>query len=187
MTTISIKNNNKKTRKIKNPLVNIEDVIIESGLDYISWIPPARTKLKEREIKLMKLRVQLCENTIISSIHKFTSENAKIFNKQQQPEVHIYVNRMAKENYTAYNNAIDNTKNIIINSFNESITQRLSIWQGYKPGPKTKSKINTFRDYFKGSRGWWDLRKVDIIAKNILIPIADMINKFAEKAASEFF
>eukprot|EP01084_Bolivina_argentea_P278867 476623_1 len=183
MTTIPTENDNKKQRTINNPLVNVEDVTIKSGLNYINWISVSKTKLEEREIKLMKLRLHICQNTIMSSIRKFTAENADVFGKQNNPPVNIYVTRMAKENHDAYSSVIDNTINNIINTFNESITQQLAIWKGYKP----KSKINTFRDYFKGSRGWFDVRKVHIITKNILIPIAHMINQFAQKAASEFF
>eukprot|EP01084_Bolivina_argentea_P278866 476621_1 len=188
--TVTLKgsNKNRKKRTINNPLVTIEDITIESGLDYINWISSAKTKLKEREIKLMKIRFHTCQNTIITSIRQFTSENSQVFSRQINPPFYIQVNRMQKENYEAYRSIIHKTKNIIINTFNESITQQLAIWKGYKPRTENiKNKINTFRDYWKRSRGWWDVRKVEIITKNILIPISYMIDQFAQKAASEFF
>eukprot|EP01084_Bolivina_argentea_P280481 479680_1 len=175
MSTISIENNKKTQRTINNPLVNIEDVTIASGLHYINWIFAAKTKLKERETKLMKLRLDICQNIIISSIQQFTIENAAVFNKQHDPPVHIHVKRMKKENSKAYCSVIDNTINNIINKYSESITQQLANWKGYKP--KT-TNIATFRGYFKGSRGWLDVRKVGTITKHILTPIADMINQF---------
>eukprot|EP01084_Bolivina_argentea_P278869 476626_1 len=179
---------NRKKRTVKNPLVNTEDITIEPGLNYVNWIPLIKTKLKEREINLTQIRVKLCEDSIMSSIHQFTLENLKVFKKQRKPPVHIQVGRMETDNLEAYENTIDKTTHNIINTFNfnESIRQELKIWKGYNPQNRN-AKIQTFTDYYKGGRSWWDTRKTDIIGQHVLIPIAHMVNQFTQKAASEFF
>eukprot|EP01084_Bolivina_argentea_P278870 476627_1 len=153
LTASAVQKHNRKKRTIKNALVNVEDITINSGPDFINWLSLTKTKLKEREIKLMKIRLQICLDTIMSAIHTFTSENSHVFHRQHKPQVHIYVNRMEEENYVAYFRTIDTTTHNIINTFTASITQQLSIWKGYKPtNSNRKSKMNTmsFRDYFKG-------------------------------------
>eukprot|EP01084_Bolivina_argentea_P140437 246872_1 len=134
MNNITIEKSTKNKRTIKNSLVNIDDNIpIEPGPSFINWNPLVKIKLKEREIELMKIRLKIIEETIISSISQFTSENSIVFNKPRNPPVHIHVNRMQKDNYNAYYNLINNTKYTIINAFNKSVTAPLTSWKGYKP------------------------------------------------------
>eukprot|EP01084_Bolivina_argentea_P258154 435099_1 len=166
--------NSKQKRTVKNALVNIENVTIQPGFNYRNWIALTQIKLKEREIELVKIRLQSVSDSISTSLLQFTSEISQIV--QFEPQVHIPINDMEYSNYKAFGNAIRKTK---LNTFKKST------WKGYKG--KSRDDINTFQDYFKRGKSWWDLRKVDIIAKHILIPISDMINQFAQQAAKQFF
>ncbi len=179
MTTISILQNkqNKRKRTVKNALINFDNISIEPGACYINWRNAAKSRLIERENKLMDIRLDICEKSIVSSMQQFTTENSTVFG-QHIPAVHITVGRMEQENYVAYCNIKDTTRFTIKKSFNKSITQQLSIWNGYKPNSfETENNINTFKDYFSGSRRWWDICKQKMIAKDIFILITNMIDK----------
>eukprot|EP01084_Bolivina_argentea_P278868 476625_1 len=195
MTSTTIeKNSKRKKRTIKNSLVNIDDVTVEPGCNYINWFPLVKTKLKERATEILKIRFQIIEQTIISSIGQFTLDNSEIFNKQRAPLIQMQVGQFASENYKAYYNVINKTKCSIKNTYTKITTQQLTFWKGYKPNnahaksiKSTTDTLITFREYFKSGRGWWDTRKMGIITHNIFIPICHMINQFAAKAAGEFF
>eukprot|EP01084_Bolivina_argentea_P273597 466090_1 len=139
----------KTERTVKNALVNT-DVSIQPGPDYINWIDICRDKLREREMKILHKRLETCDKSIESSIRQFKIENTKTFDKHKG-NVHIKVYRMASENYQAYDSIKDKNNNMfsnIINNCNQSITQQLSNWKGYKP-QKSKTKIKRFKEYFK--------------------------------------
>eukprot|EP01084_Bolivina_argentea_P251353 421554_1 len=164
----------KRKRTVKNALVNIEDVSIQPGPHYINWIDICQEKLKEREMKILNQRLQITDKSINSSIRQFIIENTKTFQKHNN--VHIYVDRMMKENYQAYNSVKDKNNNkfsTIVNNYNQAVTDQLSDWKGYRP-QKLKSKIKTFKEYFKACRSWWDLRKIEIMAKEFLVPISNL-------------
>eukprot|EP01084_Bolivina_argentea_P140988 247779_1 len=175
--------NHRKKRAINNPLVDIENVSIQAGCNNINWICVAREKLREREIKLLKKRLNICNSVINSSIKQFTLENTQVFNPHKH-KVHIYVNRMQDENYKAYNELTDQI-DIIINICDQHIKQQLSQWKGYKSSKQKNT--HTFQDYFKGSRRWFDMYKIRIIAKYFLVPLFHIIYQFATNAAAEFF
>eukprot|EP01084_Bolivina_argentea_P025188 46845_1 len=172
------------TRTVFKPIVDVTNVKIKSGLDYINWICVARRKLKEREMSLLQKRLQICENIINNSIHQFTNENMKAFAKPKL-KVLIKVKRMQTENFNAFNKMQHESINNIKNNCNQLITQQLSNWKGYQP--KSKSKFNTFAEYFKECRRWWDVAKMKMIGKHFVVPVSEIINEFTQKAASEFF
>eukprot|EP01084_Bolivina_argentea_P041934 77410_1 len=181
---------NKRERTVSNGLVNTDDVTIQPGVDYINWIDICRNKLREREMKILDKKLEIFDESIESSIRQFTIENTKTFDKHKG-NVHIKVYRMASENSEAYDSIKDQNNNMfsnIINNCNQSITQQLLNWKGYKPrAQKSKTKIKRFKEYFKACRGWWDLKKMGIITKEFLVPLSSIINEFVTNAASEFF
>eukprot|EP01084_Bolivina_argentea_P251352 421553_1 len=56
-------------------------------------------------MKILNQRLQITDKSINSSIRQFIIENTKTFQKHNN--VHIYVDRMMKENYQAYNSVQD--------------------------------------------------------------------------------
>ncbi len=164
----------KKTRTIKNGLINIDDVYVEAGLNYVNWIDICRDKLQQREEKLLTVRLQKCDEIIRTSIQQFGKQNTETFDEHKS-SVHIYVNRMDLENYQAYNQAT-RAFSTILNNYNQSVVKELSIWKGYTP-QKHKSKIQTFRQYFTEARRWFDVKKMKLLAKYFLVSIYRIINQ----------
>eukprot|EP01084_Bolivina_argentea_P258155 435101_1 len=107
--------NSKQKRTVKNALVNIENVTIQPGFNYRNWIALTQIKLKEREIELVKIRLQSVSDSISTSLLQFTSEISQIV--QFEPQVHIPINDMEYSNYKAFGNAIRKTK---LNTFKKS-------------------------------------------------------------------
>eukprot|EP01084_Bolivina_argentea_P179571 310284_1 len=144
-----------------------------------------RVKLKENEIELLKQKLKICDNTIISSIKQFTYENTACFNKHKN-KVHIYVSRMEEENYTAYNKIrhkiTNNNSQIMINCI-KFIDKQLTNWKGYR----STEHIDTFDEYFKVAKSCWNKQYSQMISEYFNTFIYDIINKFAKNAANQFF
>lgn len=51
----------RKHRIVKNAHVDIENVSIESGSNYCNWIEITKQKLKERENKLLRIKLNLIQ------------------------------------------------------------------------------------------------------------------------------
>ncbi len=161
----------KKKRKVNHPIVDIENICTEAGENYINWVLACRNKLKEREIKIIEIRLQLYNEIIISSLQQFINETRKAIDKHKE-FVHIDVDRMELENYGAYNKTL-HRKYSIVNNFNNSITRKLCIWNGCK----TTNPIHTFAQYFKKARGYWDIQKMSIIAEHFVVEIYRIVNE----------
>eukprot|EP01084_Bolivina_argentea_P179570 310283_1 len=144
-----------------------------------------RVKLKESEIQLLKQKIKICDNTIISSIKQFTYENTACFNKHKN-KVHIYVSRMEQENYTAYNQIrhkiTNNNSQIMINCI-KFIDKQLNHWKGYQ----STKHIDTFDEYFEVAKTCWNKQYSKMISEYFSTFIYDIINKFAKNAANQFF
>eukprot|EP01083_Nonionella_stella_P269584 912309_1 len=77
--------NERKQRTIKNSIVNIDNVSIDRGDDYVNWIHIVKQKLLEREISLLQQRREVCDAIIVSMIKMFATHHAEIFDKYNQP------------------------------------------------------------------------------------------------------
>ena len=59
----------KRQRKLKKFLVDIESVTVAKGCNYINWINAAKRSLKERESKLLMIRVSTIQSIINTSFN----------------------------------------------------------------------------------------------------------------------
>eukprot|EP00483_Globobulimina_turgida_P009674 UN09693 len=177
----------KKQRMIKNAIVDADDVKIDAGIKYVNWISIVKCKLREREILLLTRRANICNKIIISSIHSFSLSNTETFEKHKN-YVHIRVDRMDEDNLATYQKEIQpkitNNHSYIMCKSDHVMTSHLKKWNGIKRASKD---IDNFRQYFQFSKKWWDQRKIDILAVNFWIEIINLIKKFTQSAAEEFF
>ena len=58
------KRRRRRSRKLKNTIVDIESIDIECGDNYINWIKLTKEKLKERESKLLMIRIYEIESNV---------------------------------------------------------------------------------------------------------------------------
>ena len=58
-------NRERKQRVVKNAHVDIEGVTSESGNNYCNWIQITKQKLKEREAKMINIKMKLIKSIFI--------------------------------------------------------------------------------------------------------------------------
>eukprot|EP01083_Nonionella_stella_P026965 74200_1 len=74
----------KKPRVIKNSIVDLDDVRIAPGTAMKDWLLISKRKLREREIRLTRQRLRICDNIIISALQEFVVTNANRFDLLKQ-------------------------------------------------------------------------------------------------------
>eukprot|EP01084_Bolivina_argentea_P249539 417783_1 len=144
--------------------------------------------LKEKEIKLLRERLKLCDSIITSSISCFATENSATFDKHKH-KVHIYVNRMEEENYAAYYDTqhnITSDNSVVMNNCIQFIEKQLNNWIQKK---SVSISVSTFNEYCKVIENDWNIHKTctDMIARYFKALISPIINTFTNTAASQFF
>eukprot|EP01084_Bolivina_argentea_P249540 417786_1 len=146
-----------------------------------------RIKLKEKEIQLLRKRLKLCDNVIISSISSFTRENRETFDKHKH-KVHIYVERMSEENYATYyetQHHITNHNSIIIKNCIKFIEKQLKKWSEQKLN--TPRNVATLDEHCQVAENNWNIHKTDMISQYLKTSISPVINAFTRTAANQFF
>eukprot|EP01084_Bolivina_argentea_P261203 441315_1 len=73
----------RKQRLVVNPLVDIDSVTVSPGIHYCDWIAITKTKLKEREYKLVKVKVEQIQS-IINNECKIYNSNSNNFTLQHE-------------------------------------------------------------------------------------------------------
>eukprot|EP00483_Globobulimina_turgida_P012434 UN12457 len=63
----------RKQRRVLNGYIDIDDVTDEAGPNYINWIKCTKQKLKERECKLMSVRITTLQHIINNQCKIFES------------------------------------------------------------------------------------------------------------------
>ena len=107
----------------------------------------------------MAIRVNILKKTINEEIDNFKEINdrMKIYIDKE-----LYINLINKE---LINQCLDKLNIKLINEWNGIVLNH------------TKHKLDSYRKYFTTSRSWFDQRKKVILAKNLWIPIFDIIIK----------
>ena len=137
----------RKQRTGKNGYIDIDSVTITPGIDFCNWIRLTKEKLKERETKLLMIKI---------------SEIESIVNKQLSTSTRpcIYkINRILMEN-----------------NINTSIISVIDEWPGVHID-RIKKNLTKFRDYFVIGKNWWDIKKQKLIANHFWIKIFEDIDQ----------
>ena len=71
----------KKLRTFNNLLIDIFSINVECGDNFINWIDLTKQKLKERERKLLMIRISEIENIVNNNNSNNNKYNYKISNK----------------------------------------------------------------------------------------------------------
>ena len=122
---------NRKQRVVKNAYIDIDAVSDPPGPGYANWIAISRRMLKERESKLLSIKIEQIErifNESVRSLHphrdlkhfKISSERMRVVLQQ--------------------------------------LFQNLNTWNGPNLS-RIRKQISSFRDYFVIGKNWWDLIK----------------------------
>lgn len=120
----------RKRRKINNGLIDVDSVDISAGANYANWIAISKEKLKERETKLIQLRLEQIVNIMNQAISELAIDIPR------HGDTFVVDERMI-ENAKAYLFLI------------------IDKWNGIQTG-RTKKAMEEFRDYFKLSKHWFD-------------------------------
>eukprot|EP01083_Nonionella_stella_P273658 928460_1 len=148
----SNQSNVRKTRTINNSIVDIDNVFIGPGDAYVTWIRIAKEKLWQRELALLRQRCEASDANIVTMTKMFVRNQSELFDKSDLNSyaLEIIVTRIYQQQLQWQ---IMNDNSPLIARYMQYIDDLLAKWNGYHPKKKT---INSFREYFQGSRGWLD-------------------------------
>ena len=167
------KKKSRKPRIVKGGYINLDDVTEGPGPSFSNWIFYAKIKLKEREIKLMKVRLNKIKSIISQNIAKFERDN----------EFHNICIVIPKIETTDF---FDNKLNDkLIESAICELDKILILWKGINTD-QTSKELSTFRIYFGTSRNWFDQKKKNIKAKYFWLKILNSIQQFVLKVSENF-
>eukprot|EP01083_Nonionella_stella_P148244 468916_1 len=124
--------NERKQRTIKNSIVNIDNVSIDRGDDYVNWIHIVKQKLLEREISLLQQRREVCDAIIVSMIKMFATHHAEIFDKYNQ-DAYAMETTATQIYQQQLQSQITDVHSPLIVRYIRSIHQGLTTWNGYHP------------------------------------------------------
>ena len=128
----------RKPRRVNNAYIDIDSVTIGPGYMHCNWKILTKQKLKERETKLLNIKIAQIETIINKQLSSLTLTKSSSYGY--------------KINITLINNAI-----------NKSINDGIDKWKGVH-FDRIKKKIATFRDYFVIGKNWWDIKKQPLIS-----------------------
>eukprot|EP01083_Nonionella_stella_P026964 74199_1 len=165
----------KKPRVIKNSIVDLDDVRIAPGTAMKDWLLISKRKLREREIRLTRQRLRICDNIIISALQEFVVTNANRFDLLKQ-----VANISTDHLYTLYKDEIRAQMCQVMNQYIKSMTIVLTKWPG------SKRAVSSFRKYFQTVRRSSDVKKSPVMALECWIPIMQILEEFSKKAAAQF-
>eukprot|EP01083_Nonionella_stella_P146418 460438_1 len=182
-----IKKKERKERTIINGIIDIDDVSVGAGIDYINWAKIARIKLRQRELILLQKRQEACNQTINAAIQQFTSHCIQRFVVHPNRNIGIPIYEMERENLIMYLQDVQYkiiaSNSNIMRRCRQSITDLLVAWDGYKP----RNELRSFRKYFQSCRRWFDEKKVQMLGALFFLPIMAIVKKYTESVAAQFF
>ena len=120
----------RKQRVVNNAYIDIDSVTTEPGPDYCNWIDISKRKLKEREAKLLSIKIKEIQQIVNTEAAKF---GYAINTRFTIPDSIIH--------------------RILLHLY--GVIHR---WNGVNLC-RIKKVISTFRDYFVIGKNWWDLTK----------------------------
>ena len=164
-------NGKRKQRRTINGYIDIDNITQEPGEEYENWIQITKQKLKERECKLMSVRVSTLQNIINQQCKLFEEINSN--NNIYQQKITVY----------DYNNIISRD---IINQCLNKLYLSLQLWNGVNL-VKTKKSLSTFRKYFVIGKCWFDQKKKNILAPDFWIKFFFALEEFTINAAKKYF
>ena len=170
------KNNKRKQRTIHNGIVDVTDVHVAAGEAFSNWIPVARLKLKEREMKLMAIRLGICQNIIRQSIAQFTDENTRYFIDLKQKTT-IRVDRMGRVNGEMFEQHLHSAAlDSVMDGCGDSLSNMLNEWNGVRRLNLMQEEDMSFRKYFGICKNWFDQIKLERIAFDFWVPLFDLVD-----------
>ena len=123
----------RKRRKVKNATIDIDSVNIECSENFVNWIKLTKEKLKQRERKLLMVRI---------------AEIESIISKQ------LYMTDSSSNSNTHSNNNNGNYKiscKFIESVLNGNLFPIIDKWKGVNMW-RIKKPLNEFKDYFVKGR-----------------------------------
>eukprot|EP01084_Bolivina_argentea_P066941 122027_1 len=164
----------RRKRTIKNYIVDLDDVSVAAGPEYINWVRIAKKKLLYRELVLLRKRQCILDQLVRGAIQQFITDR-----KWNTFDLRICLDVYEKQ----IRYRLVHSQSAIMSSGAKSMGNLLQQWKGYKP----QKQIASFRDYFKRCRQWCDNHKAPVIAMHFWIPSMELIREFAMKAAARLF
>eukprot|EP01083_Nonionella_stella_P234577 825679_1 len=111
----------RRRRTIKNGIINIDDVSIESGPGNINWRRIAKKKLTDRELGMLYKRQQILDKLITAAFLQFNQRNSFDFDIC----INIYKEKIRPK--------LVNPQSAIMSLCAQSIANLLKNWKGYAP------------------------------------------------------
>eukprot|EP01084_Bolivina_argentea_P166245 288672_1 len=162
----------RKQRIVKNADVDIDNVLESPGPNDSTWKHIAKQKLKERETKIMKRRMNVVQKCINEEIQTF--ENCII--KKHTPNISL--------TSSIYSNIMHKNYELFSKSMNKLI-QLIDTWRGPTETHMSR-KLSTFREYFLVAKSWYDQRKKEILATELWTTIFKLILKMINQLSQCF-
>eukprot|EP01084_Bolivina_argentea_P143248 251615_1 len=155
-----IQNHNimRKQRTVNNGYINLDDVNVLPGYNYSEWIKISKFKLISRENALINIRIERIESITNKEMESFyISEGINNINKRTKYAIPQHVFKLCFDN----------------------ISNTINVWQGIDLNKRNSSlSYQTFREYFKAAKNWWDQKKTKILGSAFWAPILNDIQKF---------
>eukprot|EP01084_Bolivina_argentea_P032562 60259_1 len=147
--------NNTLKNKKKEPYMNVQNIIIEPGRDFIQWKLMAQTLLKQRENELMNVRCDMTQSIINKAITQFTMEHRIKINET------FYFDETFKQNTL------------------QELYKKIDAWNGVQVTRLKKNDMNSFKAYFVIGKNWLDQNKKKVWAPYFWIKLFIDIQTFA--------
>lgn len=158
-----------KRRRRVSGYIDIDHIADPPGDEYVNWRQITQRKLKERETKLMAVR--------IASLQTILAEQCKAF------EVISSSASTHKVTVSGYTNLIGKE---VVSECLDKLYLSLQLWNGVNLS-KTKKALNSFRDYFMIGKSWFDSKKKKIIGPDFWIRVFRTLEQFVRTAAAIYF
>jgi len=147
-----------------------------------------KSKLKERELKLILDRQTECFRIIEHSMEQFARQNQQYFIERRGITT-VRVQRMDRVNHEAVPQYLNSEFLLdLINSCSAAISRLLNGWSGVSKSKKfKKQQVVHFNEYFKTAKNWFDQSKVNLLSDLYWTPLFTAIDQFTRAAAGIFF
>ena len=164
----------KKTRRRRkrNEVIDV-DIDDPPGEECENWRRIAKLKLKERETKLMAVRLSTLRSVIREQCTAFETLNSSLHRGTLSQKV-----------------TVSSADGLIPDQLSLAVLDKMKLalqfWNGVNL-TKTKRSLEQFRDYYVIARNWFDCLKRNILGPAFWIEVFRLLEQFVVDAAATYF
>lgn len=160
-----------KKGRVNSEYAELDEITDPPGEEYVHWSRLTKDKLKDRERKLMSLRMSSLRTIIVQQCQHFADINSPHHHNVQRVTV-------------------SHSEHVIGDDITSECLNKLYLllqfWSGVNL-TKTKKPLNSFRDYFMIAKSWFDQKKKNMLGPDLWIPVFRALARFSTTAAATYF